>query len=195
MKFALATASAFALLLAVQAAAAQPAGRVPADTDRDSRITYDEMRTQAHARFARLDLNRDGRLTRSELVEGRAQRQALRGERRFGQDGVLTRDEARARADQRFARLDADQDGRLTPQEVQAGRRAGGRMMRVGSSRMRMGGARLGRMMGLDGEVTLAEFDASLQRRFERRDRNGDGAITPDERRDRRMHRGARQGG
>ena len=51
---------------------------------------------------------------------------------------------------------------------------------------MRMGAMGLNRMMGLDGEVTLVEIDASLRERFERRDRNNDGALTPDERGGRR---------
>lgn len=68
-----------ALALAVPSAAVAQDGPPPprgggmmmrADTDGDGVITRDEAIAQATERFDRLDLNRDGRLTRDEL--GRA---------------------------------------------------------------------------------------------------------------------------
>jgi|GEM_PF-981317 len=194
MKIILSAAAAFGVvLLAAGAVQAQPyrqAGppamqRQAPDANRDGRLTYEEMRARAHARFARLDVNRDGRLTREEVRESRQDRRGDRVERRFGEDGVMTREEFRRRADERFARLDANRDGRLTPEEMRSQRQE--RRMARGGRQRQGGGMRLGRMMGLDGVVTLAEIDANLRQRFERRDRNDDGALTPDERGGRRM--------
>lgn len=193
-----------ALLLTAGAAQAQaqsqsqatPARPTPFDANRDGRLTYEEMRARAHQQFARLDGNRDGRLTRQEAMEAMEARQRLRAERGAGggrpaADSVLTRDEFRQRADQRFARLDANSDGRLTREEMRAQRME--RRAERGRRGMR-GGLRLGRMMGLDGEVTLAEIDTVLRQRFDRRDLNNDGALTPDERGGRRgMMRGDRR--
>ncbi len=171
-------------LAAGGAAVAQPSSRPAAgaiDADRDGRVNFAEFSRRAHERFTRLDLNRDGRLTRDEARESRLRHRADRVERRFGADGVVTRDDLRAQADARFARLDADRDGRLTPDEVRSGR-AAGRMARLEGRRPGVRMMRLGRMMGLDGEVTLAEIDEHLRTRFDRRDVNDDGVLTPDER-------------
>jgi len=46
------------------------------DTDRDGRISLAEMTAQRLARFDRLDTNRDGTLTREERRVARAQRRA-----------------------------------------------------------------------------------------------------------------------
>lgn len=176
--------AALAVSLAVGGAAvAQPAAApVPpmAYADRDSRISFEEFSRRAHERFARVDLNRDGRLTRNEARQARLQNRAGRVERTFGADGAMTREDFRARADARFARLDADRNGLLTPEELSA-RRGERRMARLQGGRPGMRAVRLGRMMGLDGEVTLAEIDAQLRRRFDRRDANDDGVLTPDE--------------
>ncbi len=49
-----------------------------ADTNRDQRISLAEAQTAAVQRFDRLDLNRDGRVTRDERQQARQQRQAQR---------------------------------------------------------------------------------------------------------------------
>jgi len=88
---------------------------------------------RGNRRFERMDTDRNGQISPAELAQHRAQRaerRAQRGERgqrgmrggnrveqMLGPDGVITRDEFRARALQRFERLDANRDGRVTVAE------------------------------------------------------------------------------
>lgn len=121
------------------------------DSNRDGSVSADErhaamqarMAGRADARFDRLDANDDGSVSRAEFDgareagrEARADRgprpmRAHRGPAR-GQRG-MARMEARGpvviadvqtRAEQAFARLDADQDGFVTAAEGRAGRQA-----------------------------------------------------------------------
>ena len=121
------------------------------DTDRDGSVTADErraaMRTRmaarADARFDRLDANDDGSVNRAEFDAAReagrearadraprpmrAHRRMARGERgmdRMEARGPVAIAEAQARAEQAFARLDADNDGFVTAAERRAGRQA-----------------------------------------------------------------------
>jgi hypothetical protein len=93
--------------------------------------------------FDRLDGNRDGQISREEFAQRRELRRgpggrrgprgmrgprggqmAMRGlgGRLLGEDGVLTAAEFRQRALQRFERLDANRDGRVTAEERHAAR-------------------------------------------------------------------------
>jgi hypothetical protein len=92
-------------------------------------------------------------------------------------DGVTTRDEALAASAERFAKLDADKDGKLSEAE--------------------RSGAPGGRMMGRadtdgDGAISLDEMKAAASNRFDRADTNKDGKIDQAERdaiRERMMQR------
>jgi len=82
----------------------------------------------------------------------------------------------------RFQRIDADGDGKLTPEEMQAGQPAaaqangqaapGGQGPRGGFARADADG---------DGAVTLAEAEAQTRERFERLDVDKDGVVNRDE--------------
>lgn len=82
-------------------------------------------------------------------------------------DGVITRQEFMAASDARFARMDANEDGKLTADERQ-GRRGGGRM----AAKLDANG---------DGAITLDEQRAQAARTFDRLDRNKDGKIDASE--------------
>ena len=91
------------------------------------------------------------------------------------QDGVITKAEAIAVADARFAKLDTDGDGRVTAAEMQTRRDA----MRERMQQRR--NARVGKMgdrrLGADGVMTRAEAEARATERFDKMDANHDGKI------------------
>lgn len=96
-------------------------------------------------------------------------------------DGVVTRAEWLAAVDARFARLDADKDGKITPDERRAAhRRPGGpdgdRPM-PGGPMMRHGPAMPPPPPGADRTVTLDQERAQATRLFDFIDQNRDGRI------------------
>jgi EF hand len=106
-------------------------------------------------------------------------------------DGVLTRAEFDAGRAANFARLDGDNNGQLTREEMRAER---------GEHRGRRGGHRGGGMHQLasadannDGNITREEFLARPNQMFERLDDNSDGVISANER-PQRGERGERGG-
>ncbi len=105
---------------------------------RQARMTQrQERRAERQGRmFDRLDTNRDGQISRDEFNQRREVRAERRGQRGmrgmrgrggqhgargaarlFGEDGVITAEEFRSRALQRFDRLDANRDGTITVAE------------------------------------------------------------------------------
>jgi hypothetical protein len=90
-------------------------------------------------------------------------------------DGVVTRDEAAADADRRFAAMDTNHDGKLTRDE----RRAWREQRRAPMPRDGGDGARGGRR---DHDQTQAEFRDRALKRFDRIDTNHDGRIDANER-------------
>lgn len=99
-------------------------------------------------------------------------------------DGVLTRDEMRSNAEAVFAAMDADDDGKLTHDEymsVRMGPRLGGNPARM-EARQKEKAARFWKMdTNGDGKVDRAEFLKGAEARFASTDRNGDGRVTPQE--------------
>lgn len=115
------------------------------DANRDGTVAVEERQAAQAARraqaadraFARMDANGDGAVTRAEFDAVRAdrgERRAERGERRGGRgmhrgrggprgvQGPVVIADAQAKAEQAFARLDANGDGYVTAEERQAQR-------------------------------------------------------------------------
>jgi hypothetical protein len=98
------------------------------DADRDGSVTADERRAamqarragRADAHFDRLDADRGHRPMRAQRGPARGQRGMARMETR----GPVVIADVQTRAEQAFARLDADHDGFVTAAEGRAGRQA-----------------------------------------------------------------------
>ena len=108
-------------------------------------------------------------------------------------DGRVTWDEAWGTIQQRFAAADADRDGRLSQQEMEAARLRPGAARPEGAQ-----GPDRARMVGMmfraldanrDGGVTQDEIRPAAEARFRAFDANSDGAVTRDEIPNRPPHR------
>ncbi len=157
-----------------------------ADTNKDGKISKAELTAGLEARFAKMDVDRDGQITQKDRDAMRQQRQ-----------------------DARFAALDTDKNGQITQAEFTAGHdaRADKRQERraeAGKPGDRDGrgwggrgghhrGPGRGGMMGhggpgggfgdanKDGTMTKAEFMARPVAMFDKADANKDGFVTADE--------------
>lgn len=154
---------------------------------------------QAPDRAMRADTDGDSRLSQAEFVGHRMQRLTAVDTDR---DGSVTADERRAamhvrmaaRADARFDRLDADDNGAVTRAEFDAARESGREARAEGGSRPMHARGRPGR--GHDGmagpnaraPVVIADARARAEQTFSRLDSDQDGFVTAAE------HRTARQG-
>lgn len=145
-----------------------------ADTNKDGKISKAELTARLEARFAKLDIDKDGQLTQKD-------RDAMRQQR----------------LDARFTALDTDKNGQVSKTEFAAaqqarydkraeagkhgeGRRWGGRHHGGHGKGMMMGGPR--RDADKNGTVTKAEFMAGPLAMFDKADGNKDGSVTADER-------------
>jgi len=174
---------------AVSSAAAQSAGVAPElareesfgreDADADGRITRDEARAAALAWFSRFDADRDGHVTPAEARSGaqrwRRERRAARfAARDLDHDGSVSARELGA-TPRRFAWLDRDADGRLTPHELarqgEANRCSGGEEAALRSAVWR-------RDLDRDGRVSREEALRAAHLRFARKDHDRDGVLT-----------------
>lgn len=124
-------------------------------------------------------------------------------------DKVMTRADVVAHVQKLFARLDANHDGVITPDELAAARGGGmdhhagegaagtpdGQTMGDGGAHRHMGRGMGARMLAMadanhDGRITLEEATAAALRHFDMLDTNHDGQVTPDEREAARLRMG-----
>ncbi|AMO71831.1 hypothetical protein AZE99_08190 [Sphingorhabdus sp. M41] len=194
MKKAILISSATALLMAGGIAVAAPGDRgMRADTNADGAISRAELTASLNTRFAKMDVNGDGQLSKEDREARRADRSAKRGER-FAKadtngDGELTQAEMEAarsaRRAERFARADKDGNGKLSQEEAQAmhGKRGDRGMRGKGHKR---GGHGMAMMRNADTngdqKISQAEFTAAALARFDKADTNNDGKLTKEER-------------
>jgi Ca2+-binding EF-hand superfamily protein len=209
MKTILLGAAALAALAAFPASAQQP--DAPMSPRAAHPVTRADFQQRLQAHFAKLDVNRDGFVDRSEAEARMAGRHGMRA----GRDGAPGGAHMRRDPNAMFDSIDANRDGNVTRSEFLAFHAAGrhhamarrdgadGAMARgddVHGPMAGLDGARgmrprhAGMHMGFggrgfdrldadhDGRVSLAEADRSANAMFDRLDANRDGTISPDER-------------
>ncbi|TCM16993.1 EF hand domain-containing protein [Novosphingobium sp. PhB165] len=160
--------------------AGRPGHDFKADANGDGTVTRAEAQAAAEAAFARLDVNKDGKIDQADRDARRAQMR-----------------------EEQFKRLDTNGDGSISKAEFMAdrgpgngapgnwgpGKRGpgdhGGRG--PGGDRGPGGFGGRGDMAGMagankDGSVTKAEFVAAAMNRFDKMDTNKDGQVTREER-------------
>jgi hypothetical protein len=167
-------------------------------------MARDEVSAHVRSMFARLDINRDGFVTRDEMEAIHQKMIGMRGEmqKRFGGHEM-----PRADRSAMFDRLDTNHDGSISRQEyilaqpqvrekrlmvMEHAPAPGARMPGMpdmphmhGMMTHRAGmGGHLFEMADAnrDGRVSLAEAESAALAHFDRADLNHDGKITPDER-------------
>lgn len=149
------------------------------DIDGDGTISPAEGEASLMRWFARIDADRNGRLTRRELLEAR---QRLRGgpARRFGRldanrDGAISFKELREQRAEQMQAIDRDRDGRVSRREFLArGKRDRYRLARRARLFERLDANR-------DGYITPLENALALRSWFARLDTNRDGRLTREE--------------
>lgn len=161
-------------------------------------MTRDQAVARAEQRFARLDVNRDGRLTVEEARQGnpaRAGRREARTEQRQARRAERRAQRQAGRANgQGFARIDTNRDGQISQEEFAARRAARAeRRAQRGQRAGQRGQGGMARLFGQDGVITLDEYRAQALQRFERLDANRDGRVTVAERREVREQRRSRR--
>ena len=108
MKKLLLASAAGAALIAGTVALAQPTAQAPAAPGKVHTRASVQAKVAEH--FARLDVNRDGFVTKAEVDAAKATRAARRGDRKARRGGAM------------FERLDATRDGAIARAEVAAAR-------------------------------------------------------------------------
>jgi hypothetical protein len=156
----------------------ETAAMLDEDANGDGRVTLLEARAAALALFEHFDADGDGAVTRAEADAAAASWRQQRSEQRFAaldrdRDGTLSRAEV-ALSPRRFVRADGDGDGRLTRAEV-SGAFERGASGSSGTAALRSMFWR--RDLNRDRRVTRVEALAVADRRFMRRDRDGDGVV------------------
>lgn len=183
------------------------------DTDRDGKVTKQEMEARVAEHFKRMDLTNDGRITDDDLPPmlrdrdflsgepGAGRRGARRGHRHGGRgrrmlrqlagadtnkDGAVTLQELQDRASKRFQRFDRNQDGTLdeADREMLLKETVDYRVLRF----MHRYGA------GKEGKLSLDQFTKHRNERFARMDIDGDGVLKDRELRGHRGRGGKRYG-
>lgn len=135
---------------------------------RGDRMAQNDMRPNPGAAFDRLDVNRDGQLSREEFGRAREIREQRRIVINRAPEGVPG-----------VPGMAANHQG-MRKMHRMGGMRGGG-MMRMAD-------------LDRDGRVSLQEATTSALQRFDRVDANRDGRITPDERKQQREQRKALRG-
>jgi len=156
---------------------AVPVLAAPGAADRNVTLTRAEAQAHATEKFAKLDVNKDGKLDASDRAAKRSEMQAKMFERLdANNDGSISKAE--------WDQHSADRTAKRGEKRADAGTQGGPR----GHHGKRGGhGGHGGMMMARadtngDKAITQAEFQTAALARFDAADANKDGRVTPEER-------------
>jgi hypothetical protein len=165
---------------------ATPVLAAPGGGDRNATQTRAEVQAKATEMFARMDVNKDGKLDAAD----RAERQARMFERLdANKDGNISKAEWDQHGADRAAKRAERGDKRADAREGKRGMR-GHHGKRGGHRGMMMGKADTNG----DKAISLAEFQTAALARFDAADANKDGQVTPEERQAKRAEWRAKRG-
>lgn len=143
--------AAVSLILLSTTASASPDGKPPhrgdgkraekifekLDTDKDGNLSREEVAKARHNRLNGMDKDKDGYISADDLAAHKAERSAKHQERHHARfvehfdkddDGRVSVEELKSYQSGRFARADADNDGKVSREEWQAARKHHHRM-------------------------------------------------------------------
>ncbi|MEQ8310288.1 MAG: hypothetical protein RIA72_06275 [Sphingopyxis sp.] len=167
-----------------------PALAAPGGGDRNAPQTRAEVQAKAAEMFARMDVNKDGKLDAADRAAARAERQARMFERLdANKDGNISKAEWDQHGADRAAKRAERGDKRADAGEGKRGMR-GHHGKRGGHRAMMMGKADTNG----DKAISLAEFQTAALARFDAADANKDGQVTPEERQAKRGEWRAKRG-
>jgi len=191
------TGTALTFTLATTAYAANPL-LDKADMDKDGRITRSEFSAFGDQKFAAMDADANGLVSKDERHTFRATKRAQRSQMRFDQtdtngDGFISKEEHAAafsrRDERRKNQMDINGDGSFDNEDRKAMREKRKERRTKRRAHRQQGGDGHGRQnpdANGDGMLDLAEHQAGITRAFERLDQNNDGYLTGDEQRQQR---------
>jgi Ca2+-binding EF-hand superfamily protein len=95
------------------------------DLNKDGAVSVDEAMKRATDRFAKADLDKDGKVTKAEIdkvMAGKSEEKRAKLLKRYDKDGdgVITTAEVQAKIEKRLGKLDGDKDGKVTKAEFLA---------------------------------------------------------------------------
>lgn len=152
------------------------------DANGDGKISLDEYLAAASSRFAQIDAQNKGAVSADQIASSphaqeRLERRAeglVRHLDKAGK-GYVTEDEFVAAAKTRFAKLDRNNDGKLTPDELSVHANKAPKHVQFAQRRFdKLDGNH-------DGVVTLSEYLAAANAKFKELDIAGNGHVTADE--------------
>ena len=151
------------------------------DTNKDGTVTHEEFLEASKDRFNRIDADSNASITEEEfssyMMERREQRHRERVEQMDStKDGQVSREEFMAysqqRAERHFGKMDTDNDGKLSGNELTMHKKHKHRFGKKIFSRIDANN---------DGKISREESQNAWEQWFDRMDENGDKVVTDNE--------------